>query len=293
MSAIGAIHAGSPTGLRPAPVAGSRKVSKPRRLDEVHDPRVVTARRTETTPDQIRRALALALEERGGEAPQGLLDVLVAHVAHETAGGRRMYNYNFGGIKGRSPDGATAVYATHERVGGAKVAVRDGFRAYRTIDDGARDYVALLERRYPEALEAAVEGGPRAYAQALAKGRYYTDSPARYARALERLHEQLGGEVVWDAPASPVIDPAELVPRHDGLADRGGRGVGEVSALPTLGVLKAIADATSEAWRAEAPTIDRRGAVENRAATLKGQGVEPFRRAAGTSPAPSGRREPT
>lgn len=292
MTAIGAINTAAYPDSGLVAVAPTREVSKPRRSDPATAPRVVAARKTETTPDQIRRALSLALEERHGEAPQGLVDVMVAHVAHETAGGRRMYNYNFGGIKGRSPDGATAVYKTHERVGGTRVALQDGFRAYRTIDDGARDYVSLLERRYPEAIAAAEDGGPRAFAQALAKGRYYTDSPGRYARALERLHEQLGGEVRWDVPDAPPIDPAELVPRH-GVASLS-RGVAEVAALPTLGVLKAIADATSEAWRAGAPveTSDV-GAVENLTSTLKGQGAGPFRGATGTNPAPSGRREPT
>lgn len=293
MSAIGAISTATHPGFGPSAAPATREVSEPRHLDEAKGPRVVAARRTETSPDQIRRALTVALEEQNGEAPQGLVDVLVAHVAHETAGGRRMYNYNFGGIKGRSPDGATAVYKTHERVGGARVALRDGFRAYRTIDDGARDYLSLLERRYPEALKAAAEGGPRAYAQALAEGRYYTDSPTRYARALERHHEQLGGQVRWDAPAPPAIDPAELVPRHDVLGTPGFRGVGEVSALPTLGVLKAISDATSEAWRAGAPATHEQAAVQNLTSTLKGPGAEPFRGATGMNPAPSGRREPT
>ena len=292
MSAIGAIGTVSHEGMGPSSAPAAPQVSKVRHFEETSGPRVVAARRTETSPDQIRRAVAVALEEQRGEAPQGLVDVLVAHVAHETAGGRRMYNYNFGGIKGQSPDGATAVYKTHERVGGARVALRDGFRAYRTIDDGARDFVSLLERRYPEAMKAAVDGGPRAYAEALAKGRYYTDSPARYARALERLHEQLGGEVRWDAPVAPAIDPAELVPRH-GMVGAARAGVGEIAALPTLGVLKAIADATSEAWRAGSPTAMEQDLIENRTSTLKGPGVVPFRRATGNNPAPSGRREPT
>ena len=34
------------------------------------------------------------------DAQQGMLDILTAHVAHETGNGDQMFGYNFGGIKG-------------------------------------------------------------------------------------------------------------------------------------------------------------------------------------------------
>jgi Mannosyl-glycoprotein endo-beta-N-acetylglucosaminidase len=262
-----------------------REVSKPSEIRQSDAGSVVVARRTESTPDQIRLALAKALEELPGESPEGLLDVLVAHVAHETANGRRMYNYNFGGIKGRAPDGAMAVYRTHERVGGRSVAIRDGFRAYRSIEEGAKDYVSLLARRYPKAIDAAADGGPRAFAVELHRGRYFTDSPASYARNLERLHGQLGGQTDWQAPASPVIELTAL----PGVTARGAM-VSHVSSLPTLGVIRAIDDATSHASRLAATSEPMN---ENDTTTLKRHGDGPFPETTGTFPGPSGRRHPS
>jgi len=61
--------------------------------------------------------------------------------------------------------------------------------------------VALLARRYPEALEAASAGNAEHYAAALADGGYYTASEASYAAGLERWRAHFE-----DGAPPPVAD---------------------------------------------------------------------------------------
>jgi flagellum-specific peptidoglycan hydrolase FlgJ len=114
------------------------------------------------------------------------LAVLWAHWAHETARGRRMHAYNFAGIKGRGPSGASVVIWTREGVRPSPL-VKRTFRAYSTPEEGARDYVELLANRYPRALRAARRGDVTGFAQALDTGGYFTGDSREYLRALTSL----------------------------------------------------------------------------------------------------------
>jgi hypothetical protein len=145
----------------------------------------VEPQRTSVTKDQLRAAIARAHTELFGEAPSApLLDVLTAHASLETGAGASMYNFNFGGIKGVGPTGMTARCRTHEVLGGREVTVRDGFRAYPTLDAGAKDYVALMRTRFAAAASAAETGDVRAFAHALKRAGYYTASEEDYAAGL-------------------------------------------------------------------------------------------------------------
>src|ERR1700759_2336251 len=113
--------------------------------------RQVDARRTPTSMSDIRVALSRALQSATGAPPRSsTLDVLTAQVSLETAHGSSMYNYNFGGIKGASPQGDTAHYNTREVIDGKSITLDQGFRAYGSIDEGARDYVSVLQARFPQ-----------------------------------------------------------------------------------------------------------------------------------------------
>ena len=280
MSAIPALASPLAT---PSAVRAEREVSEVR-----HSASQVAVTRTPSTPGQIRRALAEALEKRGESRPE-LLEVLVAHVAHETANGQRMYNFNFGGIKGASPEGHVAQFRTHEQLSGRRVALRDGFRAYRSIAEGAEDYVAFLSTRYGEALDAAAEGGPTAFAAALAKGRYYTDSPARYARALERHYQAQGGSAFASDALPPPIE-LRLLGGAPGVGMATPVGPGSIEALPTLGVVRAIYEATSMASRLAVEGGDEGDLSRIDEGTFKGRDEGPFDGAIGELPGPSGRR---
>jgi hypothetical protein len=113
--------------------------------------------------------------------------VLVAHWAHETHGGRSMYNYNFGGIKGHGPDGLSCVRQAHEGSGYHVRALRDRFRAYRNPQDGAEDYLSLLIRKYPSAIDAAQRGDVPGFVDALKRSGYFTGSQDAYARSMSDL----------------------------------------------------------------------------------------------------------
>lgn len=166
---------------------------------EIAAKREVEPRRTPVSVTELRAAIDRAHRELTGRVtPPKLLDVLTAHASLETASGGQMYNYNFGGIKGRSLTGETARYRTKEVVDGREIEVRDGFRAYRTLDDGARDYVRLMRSQFGAAVARAEAGDVAGFAHALKQARYYTADEAKYASALERLtgsassHERAG-----------------------------------------------------------------------------------------------------
>jgi hypothetical protein len=95
-----------------------------------------------------------------------------------------MFNYNFGGIKGSSPQGATAHYKTQEVIDGSRQTLDQGFRAYGSIDEGARDYVHVLQARFPQAFAQAMTGNVDGFAHALKQSHYYTASEAEYASGL-------------------------------------------------------------------------------------------------------------
>jgi hypothetical protein len=98
-----------------------------------------------------------------------------------------MYNYNFGGIKGSSPDGLSVMARTREGWGATERTITDRFRAYRTPEQGAADYISLLQERYPEALEAAKAGDPVEFVSALKANGYFTGNESAYARSVSQL----------------------------------------------------------------------------------------------------------
>jgi hypothetical protein len=164
---------------------------------------------------EIRAALGRALQATTGRAASGkTLDVLSAQVSLETAHGTQMYNYNFGGIKGVSPHGETANYMTHEVMDGQNVALSQGFRAYRSLDEGAKDYVAVLQARFPGALSSATHGDLGGFAHALKEAHYYTASEKEYAAGLQAAAPASSGtgpaQSPIEAPATEFSTSAEL-----------------------------------------------------------------------------------
>lgn len=168
--------------------------------------RAVQPGRTPLSGEQAASAIASAYEARTGQKPSAeTLAILTSHWSLETAQGTRMFNFNFAGIKGHSPDGMTAVMRTREGFGERATHIRDGFRAYSTAEAGAADYVGLLERRYAPALEAAKSGDPVAFAQKLKAGGYYTGNEAQYAQGITRLANRamaLGLDAIGASPGS-------------------------------------------------------------------------------------------
>jgi hypothetical protein len=159
----------------------------------------------------IRGALSRALQSATGAPPRsGTLDVLTAQVSLETAHGSSMYNYNFGGIKGASPQGDTAHYNTREVIDGKSVTLDQGFRAYGSIDEGARDYVSVLQARFPQAFAQAVSGNIDGFASALKQSHYYTAPEQEYAAGLRSAAGLPAG--THNATGSAVSSPVDGLP---------------------------------------------------------------------------------
>lgn len=149
----------------------------------------VEGQKTVVSRADIRGAIAKAYENQTGKKPSAqLLDTLTAQASLETGSGSAMYNYNFGGIKGGAPGtNETAKLRTKEVYDGKEVEVRDGFRAYRSLDAGADDYVRLLRNKFGAAVDRAEAGDINGFAHALKQAHYYTADESKYASALNVL----------------------------------------------------------------------------------------------------------
>lgn len=164
-----------------ASLTSASPVERSRRIE-------VEAQRTSVSRADLRAAIGRAHQRLTGHAPSAeLLDVLTAHASLETASGAKMYNFNFGGIKGASPAGETARLRTREVIDGRELEIRDGFRSYRSLDEGALDYVRLMRDRFGGAVSRAEVGDLSGFSRALKQARYYTANETEYTGALHRL----------------------------------------------------------------------------------------------------------
>jgi hypothetical protein len=171
--------------------------------------RHVAATRTPLSGSQAAGALEAAWQGAVGSPPsQETLSILVGQWAHETGRGSAMLNYNFGGLKGTSPSGASTVYATHEGFGTSEIQTRERFRAYDSAQQGASDYLSLLQRRYPDAVQAAERGDAGGFVQALKSGGYFTGDPAAYAKSVASLAQRALAQGFDALGPSPATDDA-------------------------------------------------------------------------------------
>jgi hypothetical protein len=200
----------------------------------VHD---VRAQQTAVSPADIRAALARAHQAQLGKpASPALLDVLTAHVSLETGRGSRMFNINFGGIKGAGPSGSSAHYLTRE-VGPDHQDrhLVDGFRAYGSLAEGAGDYLRFVRTKYSTAFDAAGRGDVDGFAGGLKSRGYFTESVEPYAAALRSLaHADWSGSQLTSASHLHLgsVDPLTAPP------DAG-------SSLPTTETVARVLDAVA------------------------------------------------
>jgi hypothetical protein len=216
---------------------------------------VVNAVRTQLSPGEAKNALEGAWKRVFGESPSSETSaILTAQWAHETARGGSMYNYNFGGIKGTGPSGFSVVQRTREGHGETERTIRDRFRAYGSAEEGAVDYVQLLNKRYPKALEAAREGDPEGFVRALKSRGYFTGDEASYVRSVTSLANEMRGTEL-----SPVRrpDPQALLASADFRASPPAQATAGDHAAPFVDSLS-IADALARSALGIAPLGDRR-----------------------------------
>lgn len=200
-------------------------------------------------------ALERAWTRRHGAPPsRETLSLLTAQWSHETGRGRSMYNYNFAGIKGASPAGHTTMLRTREGSGATERHITDGFRAYASADDGADDYLGLLERRYGGALDAAKQGDAAGFVHSLKQKGYFTGDELAYARSVSKL----AGRVLNEGPSSNVPEsasagglPLDTLAPTGNTARAAGRGQLEGQWLPEQWQL-----AQRQQWQAGSAGVD-------------------------------------
>ena len=149
---------------------------------------IVPPVRTRLDGTQAAEALRAAWTRVTGQPPNDhTVAILTAQWAHETGNGASMYNYNFGGIKGMGPSGLSVSQRTKEGFGASEHTITDRFRAYRTAEEGAVDYVKLLTHRFPEAVNGAQNGDPAAFVSGLKQRGYFTGDASAYTRSVSSL----------------------------------------------------------------------------------------------------------
>lgn len=173
--------------------------------------------RTSLSAGQAQEALRAAWEKVTGEAPSDkTLALITAQWAHETGSGKSMYNYNFAGIKGAGPDGLSVAQSTKEGWGQTERRIVDNFRAYRTAEEGATDYVQLLARRFPDAVEGAKAGDSAAFVRGLKSRGYFTGNEGAYLSSVNRIAGGYLGQDLGVPTSAPALDYRPL-PAGDAL----------------------------------------------------------------------------
>jgi hypothetical protein len=174
---------------------------------------LVGAEHTPLSGDQAASALSQAYTKLTGERPSSkTLAILTAQWAHETGRGASMYNYNFGGIKGAGPSGLSVSQRTTEGFGATEQHITDRFRAYRSADEGALDYVHLLKSNYPKALDAARKGDAEGFVHALKARGYFTGNEEAYVRSVGSLAERALTRGVGALGGAAASAPSRLAP---------------------------------------------------------------------------------
>ncbi len=229
-------------------------------------PGVVEPVRTPLTAEQASSLIGDALEHVTGEKPKPeTVAILTAQWAHETGHGASMFNYNFAGIKGSGPSGLSVAQRTHEGWGASERTITDSFRAYRTAEEGARDYVSLLKSRFPGALAAAQNGDPAATVHALKQAGYFTGDEGAYTRSVTQIARQVGPASLEFASSSTAALPTLPLDYAQAFPVRGATGSDGVGASPFVATadfsdhvlraaLRILAAPTDEQERAKALT---------------------------------------
>jgi hypothetical protein len=163
-----------------------------------------------------------------GEYPSDKsLAVLWAKSALETGRWKSIHCYNFGNIKWNLSSGNDffTMYACGEEVSlaqaqrlvredpervkivrtytwpngskRASIKIKENhswsqFRAYKTAEDGAEDYLRFVsqKKRYAKAWQKVIEGDPKGYSHELKVAGYYTANEASYTRGVVRLFDE-------------------------------------------------------------------------------------------------------
>jgi flagellum-specific peptidoglycan hydrolase FlgJ len=111
--------------------------------------------------------------------------VLIAQGAEESWWGKHVKGNAYFGIKGKSSQGQSLDFATHEVADGASIEITDTFRAYASLDEAADDYGQFLRSNPRYASCFAYSNQPERFVDHLAAAGYATDPD--YAEKLKKI----------------------------------------------------------------------------------------------------------
>ncbi len=178
--------------------------------------RLVPSTRPTATVPEAARAIAEAYERLFGRLPtQAELIILAAQSSHETAEWTAMPGYNVAGLKASlsGPHDYTELLTTEylAQPDGSQKAVRivQRFRSYPSLEAGVYDWLSLLARGYPEAIEAARRGDLEGFVRGLQRGwgrgaKYFTSPFDAYLKAVRVRAEQISH---WPIAWADIVGP--------------------------------------------------------------------------------------
>jgi flagellum-specific peptidoglycan hydrolase FlgJ len=142
--------------------------------------------------DLVRSILLVSREYFKSIPTPKQINVILSHIAHETANGKHIYNYNVGNIKKTKSESDLHDYVTLQTFEYEKGKRKDQpakFRAYHSLDDGVKDYLNLIHSN-PGAWGAVEKGDPRAFSQALKQRGYYTAPEKDYTNSMVKIYNK-------------------------------------------------------------------------------------------------------
>ena len=193
------------------------------------------AKRTPVTPEQVFLSFAAAWQMLAGAPPtREVLHIIHAQSALETGHWKSLWNYNLGGSKKhgtcdwthfttteRFPHATADKYLASSKPGAEVALVKeDGthktlrfhgkqsmncFASWEDLDSASRDHIALLFRRFPEAIERAKAGDVDGYVGALKKKGYFTASEDEYKKAVGSIAKRYTRELANVALPTVVV----------------------------------------------------------------------------------------
>lgn len=152
---------------------------------------------TTLTAQDVYDALCVAWKAYfGEEAEHSPILVLMAQSALETGRWKALHWYNFGNcksVKGDSRDWTS--YVCDEYINGKRVWFLKGtpgsmFRAYKTKELGAVDYLDLLYRRYHPCWLHVLSGNPENFVMSIKSMGYFTADLQKYKVAVASLFNE-------------------------------------------------------------------------------------------------------
>lgn len=99
----------------------------------------------------------------------------IAQGALESGWGLKAKGNAYFGVKGKSPEGDSITFTTHENYDGQSVKIKDSFRSYDSLEQSADDYGRFLSVNKRYATAFSYPNDPEKFIHEVAKAGYATN----------------------------------------------------------------------------------------------------------------------